>query len=160
MAGEDGNGETRKERVDRELIELLNEIRVALPGVQVLFAFLLTVPFASGWSSTTELQRDVYVFSVFTAALATAFMIAPSSYHRLLFRQRQKEHMLFTSNLLLIVGMAFLAMSMIGCLFLVVDYVLDTTKAVVAIGALALVFLALWYALPLSRRNEAGPGDV
>ena len=148
--GEDANEEleeeTPKQRVNRELIELLNEVRVALPGVQVLFAFLLTVPFASGWKKTTELQQDVYVCAVVTAAVAAVFMIAPSSYHRLLFRQPHKEHMLFTSNKLLIIGMVFLAVSICLCVFLVVDYVISIPWALTLTGivvALILVLLSL-----------------
>jgi len=156
--GEDANEEleeeTPKQRVNRELIELLNEVRVALPGVQVLFAFLLTVPFASGWKKTTELQQDVYVCAVVTAAVAAVFMIAPSSYHRLLFRQPHKEHMLFTSNKLLIIGMVFLAISISLCVFLVVDLVISIPWALALTAGVALLIVVLWYAMPLNRRHE------
>ena len=156
--GEDANEEleeeTPKQRVNRELIELLNEVRVALPGVQVLFAFLLTVPFASGWKKTTELQQDVYVCAVVTAAVAAVFMIAPSSYHRLLWRQPHKEHMLMTSNVLLIAGMAFLAMAISGSLLFVVSFALGTWEAAVTTAGILVVILVLWYAMPLARRNE------
>ncbi len=156
-ANQDVEGESPKERVNRELIELLNEVRVALPGVQVLFAFLLTVPFASGWRHTTELQRDVYVCAVVTAAVAAVFMIAPSSYHRLLFRQPHKEHMLFTSNRLLMIGMVFLAISICLCLFLVVDYVISIPWAFGLTVGVALLIVVLWYAMPLNRRHEVWP---
>ena len=159
--GEDANEEleeeTPKQRVNRELIELLNEVRVALPGVQVLFAFLLTVPFASGWKKTTELQQDVYVCAVVTAAVAAVFMIAPSSYHRLLFRQPHKEHMLFTSNKLLIIGMVFLAISISLCVFLVVDLVISIPWALALTAGVALLIVVLWYAMPLNRRHEVWP---
>ena len=159
--GEDANEEleeeTPKQRVNRELIELLNEVRVALPGVQVLFAFLLTVPFASGWKKTPELQQDVYVCAVVTAAVAAVFMIAPSSYHRLLFRQPHKEHMLFTSNKLLIIGMVFLAISISLCVFLVVDLVISIPWALALTAGVALLIVVLWYAMPLNRRHEVWP---
>jgi hypothetical protein len=159
-ATEDVEGETPKERVNRELIELLNEVRVALPGVQVLFAFLLTVPFASGWGKTTELQRNLYVCAVVTAAIAIVFMIAPSSYHRLLFRQPHKQHMLFTSNRLLIIGMVFLAISISLCVFMVVDYVISIRWALALTVGVALLIVVLWYVMPLSRRHEVWPhGD-
>ena len=138
-ASQEVDGETPKERVNRELIELLNEVRVALPGVQVLFAFLLTVPFAAGWKETTELQQDVYVCAVVTAAIAAVFMIAPSSYHRLLFRQPHKEHMLITSNKLLIIGMVFLALSICMCVFLVVDFVISIPWALTLTGRVGLL---------------------
>ena len=147
-------GETPKQRINRELIELLNEIRIALPGVQVLFAFLLVVPFGPGWRHTTGFQRHAYVFSIATAALATVIMIAPSSYHRLLWRQPHKEHMLMTSNVLLIAGMAFLAMAISGSLFFVVSFALGTWEAAVTTAAILVVILVLGYAMPLARRNE------
>ena len=147
-------GESPKQRINRELIELLNEIRIALPGVQVLFAFLLVVPFGPGWRHTTGLQRHTYVFSIVSAALATVIMIAPSSYHRLLWRQPHKEHMLTTSNGLLIAGIAFLAMAISGSLFFVVSFALGTWEAAVTTAAIVAVILVLWYAMPLARRNE------
>ena len=109
--------EDERERVNRELIELLNELRVALPGVQVLFAFLLTVPFSQGFHQVTRAQRGVYYGAFVSAALATALLIAPSSYHRIHFRRRDKERMLLTSNKLAISGMAFLALSVAGVVY-------------------------------------------
>jgi hypothetical protein len=156
-ASQEVEGETPKERVNRELIELLNEVRVALPGVQVLFAFLLTVPFAAGWKDTTNLQKDVYVCAVVTAAIAAIFMIAPSSYHRLLFRQPHKEHMLMTSNKLLIIGMVFLALSICMCVFLVVDFVISIPWALTLTGLVGLLMIVLWYLMPLNRRHEVWP---
>ena len=156
-ASQEVEGESPKERVNRELIELLNEVRVALPGVQVLFAFLLTVPFAAGWKDTTNLQKDVYVCAVVTAAIAAIFMIAPSSYHRLLFRQPHKEHMLMTSNKLLIIGMVFLALSICMCVFLVVDFVISVPWALTLTGLVGLLMIVLWYLMPLNRRHEVWP---
>src|SRR5918999_1558817 len=97
--GQSGDSEeTHSQRVNRELIELLNELRVALPGVQVLFAFLLAVPFAQGWAQTNDFQRDLFFGILLATAISTALLIAPSAYHRMNFRARDKERMLLTSN--------------------------------------------------------------
>ncbi len=147
--------EDPKERVDRELIELLNELRVALPGVQVLFAFLLILPFTQGFERITALQRAVFVASVLFTAVASVLLIAPSSYHRLRFRQRDKERMLFTSNKLAIVGMIALAAAMTLTVFLVTDVVLNDLVAALFTAAVAVTFGWFWYGLPLSRRVPA-----
>jgi predicted membrane channel-forming protein YqfA (hemolysin III family) len=108
------NDESREERLDRELIELLNELRVVLPGVQVLFAFLLTVPFTNTFSRVTNMQRQVF-FAVFLfTAASTALLIAPSAYHRLRWRQHDKAQMLATANRLSIGGMVFLTLALVG----------------------------------------------
>ena len=101
-------GENHKEHLNRELIELLNELRVALPGVQVLFAFLLIVPFSQRFSSVTPLQRHVYFAILLCAAVSAALLIAPSSHHRLLWRKGAKEATLRVANRLSVVGMIFL----------------------------------------------------
>jgi hypothetical protein len=140
-----------KERVDRELIELLNELRVALPGVQVLFAFLLTVPFSSRFEALTRLQRDVYFACFIGAALTTALMIAPSSYHRLRFRHRDKERMLFTANRLAVAGLAMLAVTSAGVVFLIADLLFGARTAALIAAAVAGWFVWFWYGLPLRR---------
>ena len=99
-----------KERIDRELIELLNELRVALPGVQILFAFLLVLPFQQGWSEISDVERHVYFGALVASAVASALLIAPSLYHRLNFRRRNKERMLFDANRMVILGSAFVAL--------------------------------------------------
>src|SRR4051794_39260921 len=100
-------GESEKERVDRELIELLNEIRVALPGVQVLFAFLFAAPFQQGWADVSDVQSRVFLASFFSAGLATAFLIAPTTYHRLTFRMGHKERLLRVGNVFTLLGTFF-----------------------------------------------------
>jgi hypothetical protein len=146
--------ESRQERVNRELIELLNELRVALPGVQVLFAFLLTVPFSNGYKRITDFQKNVYFSILVATAISTACFIVPTAYHRLNFRKREKEQILLSSNKFAIAGIIFLGLSMAGVLVLITDIVYSETAAVVA-GALGLVlFGGLWLALPLSRRND------
>ena len=145
--------ETNKQ--DRELIELLNELRVALPGVQILYAFLLTVPWTQQFRQATELQRDVYFFTFLCAAASTALLIAPSAYHRLTWRQHDKEHLLKMSNALSIGGTVFLALAMASTVFLVTDIMFDATAAALVAGATAAFYVWFWYAMPLLRRLRA-----
>jgi uncharacterized membrane protein len=146
--------EQDKARVDRELIELLNELRVALPGVQVLFAFLLILPFTDRFERITDAQGAVYFGSFICTALATALLIAPSTYHRLRFRQRDKEHMLFTANKLVIAGTALVALAMGGVVFLITDLLYDVVPASLVTALITVWFLWFWYGLPLSRAYE------
>jgi hypothetical protein len=149
---EEHDDESRRERVNRELIELLNELRVALPGVQVLFAFLLAVPFSNGYTRITGFQKDVFFGTLIATSVSTACFIVPTAYHRLNFRTREKEQILKTSNKFAIAGIMFLALSMIGVIVLITD-VIYSDAAAVASGLLALVlFGGLWLALPLLRR--------
>ena len=150
---EEHDEESRRERVNRELLELLNELRVALPGVQVLFAFLLAVPFANGWSKVTQSQKNIFFATLVATAISTACFIVPTAYHRLNFRKREKERILLLSNKFAIAGILFLALSMIGVLMLITDVIYSRTAALVT-GALAFVmFGGLWLVLPLIRRR-------
>lgn len=145
--------ETEKERLDRELIELLNELRVALPGVQVLFAFLLAVPFYQRFEDVTSFQRDVYFATLSLALLATALMIAPTAVHRLNFRLHDKKAIVMISNRLAIAGVAVLALAMISVMVLISDLLFGPAMTV-AVGVVSsVVFALLWAALPLSRRG-------
>ena len=135
---------------DRELIELLNELRVALPGVQVLFAFLLVVPFSEGFDKVTSAQKGVYFAAFLFTALATAFLIAPTSYHRLRWRARDKEQMLITSNRLTIAGTLSLALA-IGCVvYFITDFLYSNLSAIVT-AIIGVILVALWYGLPIAR---------
>jgi hypothetical protein len=150
---DDGSrGESKKERVDRELIELLNEVRVALPGVQVLFAFLLVVPFNQRFLELTTVERWVYYAALLSTAVATVLLIAPSSYHRLRFREGGKEQMLFTSNRLLVSGLAFVALSIALAVGLISEFVFGTIPGLVAGLGIGAWLAWFWYGLPLSRR--------
>jgi Family of unknown function (DUF6328) len=149
-------GESEKQRVDRELIELLNELRVVLPGVQVLFAFLLTVPFSNGFSRMTNPQRNVFFIAFLTATVATVLLIAPSTYHRIMFRQGEKKQMLFTSNRLVIVGTMFLAVSMASSVYVITDALFQVPTAAAVSFAAAAAFALLWYLFPLYRRRRVG----
>ena len=150
--------ENEKERIDRELIELLNELRVALPGVQVLFAFLLIVPFNDRFSDATAFQRDLYLGTLICTAFASALLIAPSMNHRLEFRHGDKAHLVTVSNRLTIAGLTLVAFAMTGVVALLTDFVFGTATMVVATTAVALAFALLWWALPLRRRRMLDRG--
>ncbi len=152
--------ETRAQRVNRELIELLNEIRVVLPGVQVLLAFLLAVPFQQRFSQLTALQREIYFATVLLTLLATVLLIAPSSFHRLNFRRRRKDQILFVANRLMIAGTFVLALSLTGVVILIAS-VLYATATTIAAGVGALALMAwFWYGLPLSRRRAMSSEEI
>ena len=145
-------GESHEERVNRELIELLNELRVALPGVQVLFAFLLAVPFANGWQKVTPVQKDAYMVALLAALAGSVFLIAPSAWHRILFRNRDKERLLQISNVFAITGAFFVAVGMSASVFLVTDVIYDDRTASIVTSLAALLFALVWFAWPLARR--------
>jgi hypothetical protein len=145
--------ESKEERLNRELIELLNELRVALPGVQILFAFLLTVPFTQRFNQATDLQRNMYFFTFLCAAASTALLIAPSAYHRLTWRRHDKEHLLKVSNALSIGGTVFLAIAMSSTVFVVTDVLFEATAAAFVAAATAAFYAWFWYVMPLVRRE-------
>ena len=146
--------ESHEERVNRELIELLNELRVALPGVQVLFAFLLAVPFTQRFEDTTELQRDSFMVALLSTLAGSVFLIAPSAYHRIRFRDRDKEVLLRISNVFAIVGMLFLAIGMTAVVFLVTDIIFKGTFTAIVTSLTAALFASVWFVLPLVRRAQ------
>jgi Family of unknown function (DUF6328) len=149
--------ESKDERLDRELIELLNELRVALPGVQVLFAFLLAVPFTQRFERLTGAQQDVFFAAFLCTAVATALLIAPSAYHRLRWREHDKEHMLQMSNRLAIAGTVFLASAIIAVVYLVTNLIFGLAATLAATLLATILFGWLWYGLPLVRRLRARP---
>ena len=154
-----GREESEAERLDRNLSELLQELRVALPGVQVLFAFLLAVPFQQGFTRITDFQKNVYFATLLLTALSATLLIAPSAYHRVTFRLQQKDDLVFLANRLAIAGLGILALAMTGAIMLITD-VLFGTVATVVTSTLALgVFALFWYALPLHRRAKIGRDD-
>lgn len=146
--------EDEQKRLDRELIELLNELRVALPGVQVLFAFMLVVPFSQGFSSLSSVERWIYFAAFITSALAAALLIAPSSYHRIRFRQGDKEKMIALANRFLVWGLALVAISMSLSVGLISEFVFSTTMALVAGIGVGAALAWFWFGLPLSRRAK------
>jgi phosphoglycerol transferase MdoB-like AlkP superfamily enzyme len=150
--------ESKPERLDRELGELLQELRVALPGVQVLFAFLLTVPFSQGFAELTAFQRDLYFAILLATALASILLIAPTAYHRLRWRDYDKERLLVTSTRLSIVGLGILALAVAGAVYLIGDYLFGAGVATAAAGVIAAALVWFWFGLPLSRkaRDQGG----
>jgi hypothetical protein len=150
--------EQEKERLNRKLIELLNELRIVIPGVQILFAFLLILPFNSGFAETDDLDRAVYAGSVVCAAVASALLIGPAAYHRHRFRRLEeeeasdKEEMIITQDHLAAGGIFFLALVMAGSVFMVFDVLFGTVTASIVAGVLVIVYAWFWYALPVSRR--------
>lgn len=146
--------EDEKERLDRELIELLNELRVMVTGVQMLFAFLLAVEFSQRFASLTSLDRHVYYATVLSTALASIWLIAPAVYHRLLFRHHEKQHMIFAANRMAIVGVSFLALSITGVLFLITDVLYGGATPYIVAALTAALVAGLWFVLPLTRRGE------
>ena len=152
----DERDETREQRDDRNLIELLQELRVAGLGVQVLFGFLLALPFTSRFGQLSHLQRGLYVAILLDSALATALLLGPVAYHRLLFRLRQKENLVRTANVMAIGGLAAVALAISGTVLLVVSYVEKGTLGVIAGACATVLFLSLWFAYPLVRRGYIG----
>jgi len=154
------DGESRQKRIDRELIELLNELRVALPGVQFLFAFLLVVPFQQRGSQINEFQRGAYFVALAAAALATALLIAPAAQHRILFRQQDKENLLRRSNRSALAGLFGLGVAICSALLLVVDALFSETLAWVTAGALAVLLAWWWLAVPVWMRAHHEQDEV
>jgi hypothetical protein len=147
--------ETDEERITRNLQELLQELRVALPGVQVLFAFLLTVPFSQR-ALANPFEQRVYLVTLLCAAIATALLIAPSAQHRVVFRQREREHLVEAANRLTLWGLAFLAFAMTGAVLLVVDVIFSRAAAYGFAGATFVLFAVFWYAVPYARLRIEG----
>jgi hypothetical protein len=150
---EHDGGETRKERINRELIELLNELRVALPGVQFLFAFLLIVPFQQ--KDLTTFQLDVYFVALIASAVATGLLIAPAAQHRVLFRQHAKEDLLRRSHRSALAGLIALGVAICAVLLLVVDVLFSRTQAWLTSGAVALLLAWWWIAVPYYQRAHS-----
>lgn len=146
--------ETQLERLDRNLEEMTGELRVVVTGVQVLFAFLLILPFNTGFAHVGSFERAVYFITLVLAALAAVCTIAPSAEHRFLFRQDDKHHIVFTSNRVVIAGLAFLALAMCGCLLLVTTKLFGQTAGVLTAILGALPFAVLWFGLPLRRLRK------
>ncbi len=138
---EERSGENRNERRARELGELLQELRVMLPGVQVLFAFLLTVPFSARFGDVTPLQQAVFFGILLCTALSAKLLLAPSAHHRLLWRQQAREHRLRVANRLAIAGMVLLVVAMVGVMFVIADVLFGLAAAAVATAAVIGFFL-------------------
>jgi hypothetical protein len=149
---EQETGESGQERRARELIELLQELRVVLPGVQVLFAFLLTVPFSARFGEVSPLQQTVFFATLTCTAISAGLLIAPSAHHRLLWRQQAREHRLRLANRLAIAGMVLLVPGMVGAMFVITDILFGSTAAAAATAAITAFFLYVWFVIPIRYR--------
>jgi hypothetical protein len=143
---------------DRQMIELLNEIRVAIPGVQILFGFLLTVPFTARFGDVSSLQRDIFYVTLLATAASTTCLIAPSAAHRVLFHQSEREFLVERSSKLLIAGLFFLFVALTGAVLLITDFLFDGPIVWLAPAAVAGFILLLWFVGPLARRLAGGDG--
>jgi hypothetical protein len=144
--------ETEAQRLDRQLLELLQEVRVAVTGVQVLFAFLLVVPFSARWGDTSDLQRWVYFATLLMTAVATALLMTPGAVHRGLFERGEKPFIVMVAQKATLAGLAALALAIALAVFLVSDVLFNVTAAAVAAGCIFGFTVGLWYVLPLGRR--------
>ena len=151
--GHNPRDESQLQRDDRNLAELLQELRVAGLGVQVLFGFLLAIPFTNKFSQLNPAQRDLYITTLLLAALATALLLAPVAYHRLVFRQQQKERLVRAANVLAILGLATVALAISATVALILSYVAPGVPAVVVTVVVLAMFAGLWFAFPLTRRE-------
>ncbi len=148
----DADDRTKEERKrDRQMIELLNELRVALPGVQILFAFLLTVPFSVRFEKLTGFQRDVYYLTLIATALSATCLIAPSAAHRLRFHKGERPWLVESANRLMIAGLGFLAVALGGSVLLITDVMFDGARVWIYTGAVVLCIVGLWFVRPLAR---------
>ena len=146
--------ETPPERLDRNTVELLNELRIAGTGIQVMFAFLLIVPFNAGWKTVDSFERTVYFVTLLTVALAAFLLLAPPIHHRLLFRRGEKPFLILVGNYAAIAGMACLGLGFVGILVLVSDVVVGGVAPIVVGGLAGVTIAGLWFAFPLARREE------
>jgi hypothetical protein len=141
-----------EQKRDRQMVELLNELRVALPGVQILFAFLLTVPFTQRFPRLTLFQRDVFYLTLVATTLSAACLIAPSAAHRLRFHQNERTWLIESANVLMIAGLGFLTVAIGAAFLLITDMLFDGPQVWIYSGAVWAVILGLWFARPLWRQ--------
>jgi uncharacterized protein DUF6328 len=148
------------EKRDRQMIELLNELRVALPGVQILLGFLLTVPFAQGFQRVTSTQKTLFYAALLATAASTACLIAPSATHRLRFHKNDRAYLIETANKYLIAGLVFLAIAIILALVMITDVLYAGTAVFAFPAAVAALLVGLWFVRPLVRTalgRSSGP---
>jgi hypothetical protein len=147
-------GETEAQRDDRNVMELLNELRVVGIGVQILFGFLLSLPFTNHFSKLYTAQRGLYLATVTLAALSTALLVTPVAYHRLLFRRHEKESLVRLTNVMAIAGLVTVGLAVSCAVLLVVSFVAPGAPAIVITALVVCAFAGLWFVLPLSRRDH------
>jgi Family of unknown function (DUF6328) len=147
-------GETPAQRDDRNLMEVLQELRVAGLGVQVLFGFLLSIPFSQRFTKLTTGQRDLYLACLILSALSTVLLVGPVAYHRLVFRRQLKGPLIHTANRMAIAGLVTVALAVCVAVLLLFSFVTSLIPAVLITVLLAGVFAGLWFGLPLNRRGS------
>jgi hypothetical protein len=148
----EARGETPMQRADRAYGEILQEVRVAQTGVQILFAFLLALAFQARFADITDFQRGVYVVTLMLCAGATALLIAPAAFHRVIYRRRLKQHLVRVANRLALSGLVLLLLSMVSAVLLIIDVVLGLAPAIVLAAAVLAWFTMWWFVLPLRTR--------
>jgi MFS family permease len=151
-AEKDPRQESQAERDDRNLAELLQELRVAGLGVQVLFGFLLSLPFTTVFKQLSGGERDLYLACLILAAVAAALLLGPVAYHRLVFRQGQKEKLVLAANTLAILGLITVGLAVSASVLLVAGFVAGYGTGSVIAGLVLVMFGLLWFAYPLTRR--------
>ncbi|MFE3472486.1 MULTISPECIES: DUF6328 family protein [unclassified Streptomyces] len=163
MSTADGRGreETQEERADRQWTELLQELRVAQTGVQILFGFLLAVVFQPRFAELSEVDRDIYVTTVVLGSATVAALIGPVTYHRLLTGRRLKPQTVIWASRMTMVGLVLLFFTMCSTLLLIMRVALHNTFALWLVGGIALWFLACWIVFPVwaLARNRSGPRE-
>ena len=144
-------------RLDRELNELLQELRVAQNGVLLLVGFLLVIPFSTRYRQVTHFERDVYYVTFVTAGLASLMIIGPVVYHRLIFRRHQKRALVEHGNMMAVAGLVLLSVAILGVLVLVTQFVFAVAALTIVMGVLySVVVTTLWFAVPLQARRRGG----
>jgi hypothetical protein len=146
-----------REKRDRQMLELLNELRIALPGVQILFGFLLTVPFAQGFERVTSTQRTLFYATLLATAVSTVCLIAPSATHRLRFHKSDRAYIIESASRYMIAGLVFLAIAIVLALAMITDYLYDGWITWAAPIVLTLIVAGIWFVRPLLRRTSSGP---
>jgi len=146
--------EEDQERLNRQMMELLNELRVAMPGVQILFGFLLTVPFQQRFAQVTDFQQTVYFATLVCAAIAAAFLIAPSAYHRVMFEQQDKPNIIHIGTGQFLIGLGALLLAMNGAVLLVTDWLFGAGTVAVTVALIASLYVSLWFGFGLVRRAQ------
>jgi hypothetical protein len=149
--------DAERDRTERQMAELLGELRVALPGVQILFAFLLTVPFAQGFTRVTNFQKDLFFATLLCTAISTACLIAPTATHRLRFHKRDRKFIIEVAHKLTIAGLVFLALAILGAMSLITDFLYDGAARWIWPALVTVVIAVLWFVRPLARSGSSGP---
>jgi preprotein translocase subunit SecG len=148
-----GRNESESDRLDRNYNELLQELRVAETGVQILFAFMLSISFQQRFDTIDDVQRTIYVITLLFCTISIALLVAPVAFHRLVFRQGLKDELVKITSKLALAGTTFLLLAVLSGVLLIFDYVVGRTFAIVTTSVLAVLFVSLWLVLPLQRRH-------